>query len=99
MQNNHETRDFYLAAYLVAVGIKLQSHSKINGSTVFSFTNESRSQEAIEAYYSMSSSVEPITYSNTIKSLKSIVHSYDKNTDTNSQGINYVQQFKGTARV
>jgi len=29
MQENHLTRDFYLAAYLIATGIKLQSHNKL----------------------------------------------------------------------
>jgi hypothetical protein len=56
---------------------------------VFNFTNDTRTQEAVENYYSMRSSVEPIIYSNAIKALKSIVHSYDKadtNINTNSEG-------------
>ena len=98
MQNIQETRDFYLAAYLLAVGIKLESHNKINGSTIFNFTDEDRTQEAIKAYYSMSDKIAPITYGNAIKAIKTIVHSYDK-TISRSGDNNYVKQYKGSARV
>lgn len=94
MQNIHQTRDFYLAAYLVAKGIKLQSHNKINSNTLFNFDNDSQTQAAVESYYSMSATIEPITYGNAIKALKSIVHSYDT-TNTNSKGNNYVKQYRG----
>ena len=97
MQPNQTTFDFYLASYLVATGIKLQSHNKINGRTVFNFMNNACTQEAIESYYSMSSSVEPISFSNSIKGLKTIVHSYDKadtNINTNSEGNKYVKQYR-----
>ena len=97
MPNNHSTRDFYCASFLIATGIKLQSHAKINGSTVFHFANDLLTQEAVENYYSMRSSVEPITYSNAIKALKSIVHSYDKadtNINTNSEGNKNVKQYR-----
>ena len=91
MPENHLTRDFYLAAYLIATGIKLQSHNKLNNNTVFNFLNDTITQEAIEIYYSMKATVEPITYANAIKALKSIVHSYDS-TNTNTEGNNYVKQ-------
>ena len=96
MQNTQQTRDFYLASYLVAVGIKLQSHTKINGSTMFNFMNDTRTQEAIDSYYSMSGSVEPITYGNAIKSLKSIVHSYDK-ANTNTEENKHVKQYRNNS--
>ena len=88
MLNNKQTRDFYCASFLIATGVKLQSHCRINGSTVFNFMNDMRTQTAIDTFYSMSGNVEPITYSNAIKALKSIVHSYDKadtNINTNSE--------------
>jgi len=97
MLNNKQTRDFYCASFLIAIGVKLQSHCRSNGSTVFNFMNDTRTQDAIDKYYSMSSSVEPITYSNAIKALKSIVHSYDKtdtNINTNSEGNKNVKQYR-----
>lgn len=93
MQNLQTTRDFYLAAYLVAAGIKMQSHHKQNGSTVFNFNDDELTDNAITSYYSMSAIVEPMAYSNAIKALKSIVHSYDY-TNANSEGNNNVKQYK-----
>ena len=93
MLDNMQTRDFYFAAYLVATGIKLLSHNRYNGSTVFNFTNDNYTQEAVNTYYNMSAVVEPITYANTIKALKSIVHSYDK-TKANSEENKYGYDFK-----
>jgi hypothetical protein len=81
---NNQTRDFYLAAFLVAKGVKLQSHSKTNGTTLFVFADDKLTNDNIEDYYTMSGSIEPITYANAIKALKSIVHSYDK-ANTNSE--------------
>jgi hypothetical protein len=94
MPDIHQTKDFYLASYLVALGIKLQSHNKINGETLFNFLNDTQTNEAIDAYYNMRALIEPIIYGNAIKALKSIVHSYDK-INTNSVGKNYVKQYKG----
>lgn len=93
MLDNMQTRDFYFAAYLVAIGIKLQSHNRYDGSTVFNFTNDKCTQDAVNTYYNMSAAVEPITYANAIKALKSIVHSYDK-TNTNSEEKKYGYDFK-----
>jgi len=98
MQTTKSTRDFYLSAYLIAVGVKLQSHNKINGNTVFNFVNDTATQKSIDTYYSMSGTVEPIIFSNSIKALKSIVHSYDKtntNINSNSEWKNNVKQYKG----
>lgn len=99
MQNYKQTRDFYLASYLVANGIKLQSHNKVNNSTVFHFLADTQTNEAIDNYYYMKATIEPIIYSNAIKALKSIVHSYDRadaNINTNSEGNNNVKQYKDT---
>lgn len=93
MLDTQQTRDFYLAAYLVASGIKLQSHNRYDGSTVFYFTNDNCTQEAMNTYYNMNGMVEPITYANSIKALKSIVHSYDK-ANTNSEGKYNVKQYR-----
>lgn len=81
---NNQTRDFYLAAFLVAKGVKLQSHSRTNGITLFVFADDKLTNDNTENYYTMSASIEPIAYANAIKGLKSIIHSYDK-ANTNSE--------------
>jgi len=93
MQNYNQIRDFYLAAYLITAGIKLQSHEKTVGGTLFNFTDDSRTNDAMSDYYSLSAAVEPLAYSNSIKALKTIVHSYD--TKSNSEVTNYnVKQYR-----
>lgn len=87
-------RDFYLASFLIASGIKMQSHHKQNGNTVFNFADDKITADAVNSYYSMSAAIEPMTYSNAIKALKSIVHSYSY-TNSNLEGNNYVKQYKG----
>lgn len=98
MKNFIPIRDFYLAAYLVAAGIKMQSHHKQNDSTIFNFNENDRTDEAINSYYSMSANVEPVSYGNAIKALKSIVHSYDY-TNKNSEVNNNVKQYRGTKSI
>ena len=95
MPNYNQIRDFYLAAYLIAAGIKLQSHARADGGTMFYFTDDSNTRDAINAFYSMSATVEPLLYSGSIKALKSIVHSNDMTTKSKSEGNNYnVKQYR-----
>lgn len=96
MQNLQTTRDFYLAAFLVAKGINLESHNKSNGSTLFNFPGDTNTQETIEQFYSMKARVEPLAYANSIKTLKSILHSYNiKNANAKFEVNNHVKQYKG----
>jgi hypothetical protein len=90
MQNEYNTRDFYAAGYLVARGHNLISHIKSGGITTFTFNKNETLEDDTNKYYAMKASVEPISYGNALKSLKSVIHSYDPpaNSNTNS----YVQQ-------
>ena len=95
MPNYNQIRDFYLAAYLIAAGIKLQSHARADAGTLFYFTDDSNTRDAIDAFYSMSANVEPLSYANSIKILKSIVHSNDMATKSKSEETNYnVKQYR-----
>ncbi len=84
MKNTFTNRDFYFSAYLIANGCKLSAHTKDRGITTFIFDDE-RISELSENYYSMNALVEPITFGNALKTLKSVIHS----TDANSKGNNY----------
>jgi hypothetical protein len=70
-----ETRDFYLTAYLMAAGHALKSHRKQQGITIFEFEDSPVIQEEQKKYYDMKASVNPMTYGNSLKNLKSIIHS------------------------
>lgn len=69
----YNTRDLYLAAYLVACDIPLRSHSNEGGNTQFAFIENNVLDKAVEAYSAFTASVNPITYANAIRTLKSIV--------------------------
>ena len=74
MKNNFNTKDFYLTAFLLASGFKLLGHSKNAGLTTFEFDDTAKLNNAIVTYYGFSSTVEPITYGNAMRTLKSIIH-------------------------
>ena len=79
-----QTKDFYLSAFLLTTGYKLIDHSRKNGMTTFLFESDDKIDNIVADYYSMNATVEPITYSNYVRTLKSIVHSYT--TSTSNRG-------------
>jgi len=92
MTNNYLTKDFYLAAYLVAEGVKLLSHHRNGTITTFCFNDDELLKLMIEKYYAMQSLVEPMTYSSAMRSLKSVLHS--SNYANVNRGLNnHVEQF------
>lgn len=88
------TNDFYLASFLVATGIELQGHQKIEDKTKFWFENNPKTELKIKQYYSMNGSVEPVAYANAIKNLKSIIHSCAY-TNSNNEEKQYVKHNSG----
>ncbi len=56
---HYETKDLYLSGYLIAMGLQLQSHTKINGNTVFRFVQTDKLREFVKQYYDLSASVNP----------------------------------------
>jgi len=84
MKNEYKSQDFYLCAFLMAAGVQLRSYYKENRSTVFLFEKDNKLDELIGDFYSMRASVNPVSYGQSIKNLKSIIHS---NTNINSNQI------------
>ena len=74
MKKQFETKDFYLTAFLLASGFKLLGHTKNAGLTTFEFEETSKLTNTIASYYGFIGSVEPITYGNAMRTLKSIIH-------------------------
>ena len=88
---NYITRDFYAAGYLLAEGFKLVSHSRTGKITLFEFEDTQSVKEAADKYFNMQTRVEPVAYGNALRSLKSILHSYDK-LNADGDVNNYVSQ-------
>ena len=97
MLNTYTTEDFYLAAYLMAAGFKLHSHTRLNGKTSFVFLSTDEIRSALEKYYTQQAKdVDALSLASSIRALKSVVHSYD--SQPNSRGNQYVSQYRRNSR-
>ncbi len=91
--NNFESRDFYLSGYLLATGNQLKSWYKTGKTTTFIFDYNKEVDGLIADYYSTQASVNPVEYGQSLKNLKSIIHS-----NTNSKSNNNYEQFNFNSR-
>ena len=80
----YSNEDFYLSAYLLTTGYRLIEHTRQKGLTTFVFESTDNIENAVNEYYSMNAKVEPMKYGNSIRALKSIIHSYS--TSTSNRG-------------
>jgi len=92
IQNKHdyESRDFYLSGYLIASGNQLKSWYKTGKTTTFIFDYNQDVDGLIADYYSMKARVNPVEYGQSLKNLKSIIHS---NSNTQSHNFNEQSNF------
>ena len=88
MNRSYSNKDFYLSAYLISKGCPLTGHSRENQTTtVFEFSDTSELRNLIERYYSMTGIVEPMSYAASIRSLKSVIHSANTNSERFIQNV------------
>ena len=85
----YSNSDFYLSAFLLTRDFRLVRHTRAQGLTTFIFESDKNINDIVAEYYSMNATVEPIKYGNSIRALKSIIHSYS--TSTSDRG-NYNEQ-------
>ena len=85
IENTYHSRDFYLSGYLLAIQQKLLSHTRENRITTFIFQDTNELHQAVERYYNMSANVNPVIYGQSLRSLKSLIHSNHTNTDANTR--------------
>ena len=92
---NH--RDFYLGAYLVTQGCQLLTHSQDKGLTTFTFANNPELQALVEQFYAMKGSVDALSYSSAIRSLKSVIHASKSNSNSARTNSNeFINNQKGS---
>jgi len=81
-KKKYETKDLYLAAYFLAIGFTLKDNSRQNSEIYFEFEHsDSLADEALK-FISRQALVEPIAFSQAMRSLKSILYAI-KNEDGN----------------
>ncbi len=59
----YETKDLYIAAYLIAIGHSLKSHSRYDGEIYFVFDNNENIQQEVNKFISRKALVDPVAYS------------------------------------
>ncbi len=91
----YSNEDFYLSAYLLTAGYKLIEHTRKKGLTTFVFESTNDIHNDVAEYYSMKAKVEPMIYGNSIRSLKSIIHSYTTSTSNRGNKNEYQLQSEG----
>ena len=86
---SYTTRDFYLASYLIEKGENYIDANLINNNTTeFLFEQSKKLREYVESFYTQKALVNPMSYGNTLRSVKSIIHSLKSGyvTSTSTQG-------------
>lgn len=83
MNKIYKSKDFYLSAYLISKGCPLKGHSRENQTTtLFEFNENAELQKLVEQYYSMTALIEPMAYGSAIRSLKSVIHAANTNSES-----------------
>ena len=91
-QETYSSQDFYLTAFLVASGHQVLSYDRQRGITLFEFERTRELSQLVREYYADHATVSPIRYGNSLKNLKSIIHS---NTNSND---NYITHKSGVTK-
>ncbi len=81
----YTTKDFNLSAFLLSNGLNLQSTYGDNGKTYFTFVDSVLAEKMAADYFGLKASVNPITYSNALKTLKMIIYNEKHNEQFQSQ--------------
>ena len=85
----YQMKDFYLASFLIASGCKMLECEREKSITLFNFEDTNDLRKLVSAFYSMKSTIEPMSLCSTIRSLKSVIHNA-----SNSEGTNNVTNYK-----
>ena len=79
----YTTKDFYLTAFLVASGHPLQAHDRNGNVSTFMFSATDKLSWLVERYYDFQASINPVTYANAFRNLKSVMYSTSTITNDN----------------
>ena len=76
MEKYYVTRDFYLTSYLIDSCENYKDvHLANHNTTEFIFEQSKKLYELVEGFYTQKALVNPMSYGNTLRSVKSIIHS------------------------
>lgn len=82
-------KDLYLSAFLMCQGFELTDFYRENSVTTFVFEKTDNLDNAVRAYHSLKSSVEPVRYKDSLKSMKTLVHTINNNYNSKENSNEY----------
>jgi hypothetical protein len=89
--NQYTNRDFYLSAYLLAIGNELETYQKESGGlTTFVFRSTPELINHIHKFYAREALINPVEYGNALRNLKSMIHA----EQITNKDKNYVGQYR-----
>ena len=72
----YTSRDITIVAFLIASGFQLEQYRNgKDGLMLFTFRNSTELEQHIRNFYRMTASINPVTYSNALRNLKTMVRS------------------------
>ena len=87
----YSTKDFYLSSYFIANSCNLLDNIVEDGVTTFVFEMNDEVKRLIGNYYSLKSKVEPMAYSQAIRTLKSVIHASKTNSKSYKENERYTE--------
>ena len=75
MNTSYNSEDLYLVAFLAAQGFSIIQWNRETGLTNFTFEQSAELTQLVGAYYSDRVMISPLQYGNSLKNLKSMIHS------------------------
>jgi hypothetical protein len=84
----YSCKDTNLAAYLIVSGCAMTGFTRVDKLTMFEFAQTDRINDLVSQYYSLKATVNPLTYGNALRSIRTIIHSEKSRNHAN----NHVQQ-------
>ena len=70
--NHFVSKDLYICSYLYSANCKLLSHARADGITMFAFERTKELERLLEAYFSMTPSVNPLKYDQAMRTLRAL---------------------------
>ena len=84
--NHFVSKDLYISSYLCSAGCKLLSHTRVDGITMFSFERTKELERLLEAYFSMTPSVNPLKYDQAMRTLRTLTMGPKSNSENALHG-------------
>jgi Domain of unknown function (DUF5659) len=82
--DTYSTQDFYLSGFLMALDHPVIDYERQGNITYFQFEKTRELLSLVQDYFANNAVVNPVRYGNSIKNLKSLIHSNNNNNSNDT---------------